>query len=139
MNKLINKFKNISKDFYIYVIIGVCTFSLDYFLYLFFFNHGIQINVAKASSSFIAVIFNYIFNSRFNFGGKNIMKSTDLLLYGLLYSVLILIHVIINYALYSVIHEARIAVFLAMCISVFINYAGVKRFFAYTKNKNYVI
>ena len=128
-----------SKNFFIYLIIGTCTFLLDYFLYFVFLNHGVNMNISKASSSFIAVVFNYIFNSRFNFGGKNKMKVLDFLAYILLYGMLILIHVIINRSLYLVINEKHVAVLLSMCISVFINYACVKRFFFYTKNKNYVI
>jgi putative flippase GtrA len=117
----------------------MCTFLLDYFLYLFFLDHDIGMNIAKAVSSFIAVVFNYIFNSRFNFGGKNKMKSKDLFLYVFLYCFLIAVHVIMNRGLYLVLHEERASVLFAMSVSVFINYACVKRFFSYTKNKNYVI
>ena len=132
-------FGNISKNFYMYLLIGTCTFSLDYFLYLFFLEHDINMNVAKASSSFIAVIFNYIFNSNFNFGGKNKMNLKYLSICGFVYSMLILLHVIMNRGLYLIIKDAHLAVFLAMCVSVFINYLSIKKFFLYIKNKENVV
>ncbi len=96
-------------------------------------------NPSKGVSSAIAVVFNYIFNSRFNFGGKNSMKFKDLFVYMGIYGILIGIHVIINRGFYLVIQEEHVAVFLAMCISVFINYVSVKKFFTYTKKKHHVI
>ncbi|MCK9351767.1 MAG: GtrA family protein [Candidatus Pacebacteria bacterium] len=137
--RITDTLKIISKDFYVYLIIGMCTFLIDYFLYLFFLDLNTGMNIAKASSSLIAVVLNYIFNSRFNFGGKNTMKSGDLSIYVLIYCFLILIHVIMNRELYLILQEEHISVLLAMSVSVFINYACVKRFFSYTKNKNYVI
>lgn len=134
-----NIFRNISKNFYLYLVIGICTFSLDYFLYLYLLDCGIGMNIAKAGSSFVAVMFNYFFNSKFNFGGGNKMRLTYLSMYGFLYSMLILIHVIINRVLYLITDDKYVAVFIAMSISVFINYFSIKKFFFYIKSKNNVI
>lgn len=139
IESLRKKIQTIPREFRVYVVIGVCTFLLDYFLYLFFLKQGLPMNPSKAVSSAIAVVFNYIFNSRFNFGSKNTMSLVDLLLYMGIYSILIVIHVIINRGFYLVIQEEHVAVFLAMCVSLFINYLSIRKFFAYTKKKNHVI
>lgn len=139
IKKIAEKLKNIPSNFRIYVAIGIFTFLLDYFLYLFFFHHGVSMNIAKALSSSIAVVFNYIFNSRFNFGGGNTMKFTHLVAYMGMYSVLIVIHVMINRGFYIITKEEHIAVFLAMCVSLFINYLSIRKFFAYTQKKHHAI
>jgi putative flippase GtrA len=139
LKNLYKKIKTIPKEFVTYLMIGSCTFLLDYFLYLFLLKHGVSMNVSKGLSSFIAVIFNYILNSRFNFGGKNTMNLKDVFLYMSIYAFLILIHVIINRGFYLVVKEEHLAVFLAMCISLFINYLSIRKFFSYTKKKNHVI
>lgn len=139
IENILKKVQSISRDFRVYLVIGVCTFLLDYFLYLFFLRYGISMNLSKGTSSAIAVVFNYILNSRFNFGGKNAMNFKDLLMYMIIYSVLIVIHVIINRGFYQVTQEEHIAVFLAMCVSVFINYLSIRKFFAYTKKKHHVV
>lgn len=96
-------------------------------------------NISKGVSSAIAVVFNYIFNSRFNFGGKNKMTWTDLLVYLAMYGVLIIVHVMINRGFYELTKEEHVAVLLAMFVSLFINYFSIKKFFNLTKNKSHVI
>lgn len=131
--KIITRY--IQPSFLIFIIIGVCTFSLDYFLYIIFLHQNLPMNIAKAASSIIAVIFNYLFNSRFNFGGNNVMGTNFLITYTIMYGVLIFIHVLINRIFFLILNQEQSAVILAMSISVFINYYCVKRFFLYQQNK----
>lgn len=139
VENILKKVQAVPRDFRVYLVIGGCTFLMDYFLYLFFLRQGVAMNLSKGMSSAIAVVFNYMLNSRFNFGGKNVMKFKDLMIYMGIYSVLIVIHVIINRGFYQVTQEEHIAVFLAMCVSLFINYLSIRKFFAYTKKKHHVI
>ena len=125
----------INNHFVLFVVIGFCTFALDYFLYFFFLDIEIPLNIAKATSSSIAVLFNYIFNSHFNFGGNNVMHAKSLLLYFGLYAILIVIHVVLNQIFLTITNHEQYAVILAMGVSVFINYFSVKKFFYYQNIK----
>lgn len=117
-----------------FVIFGFITFAFDYFLYIFFLHINAPMNFSKASSSFIAVLFNYFLNSSFNFGKTHSISTRNTFQYLLLYSVLIYIHVIINGLLYKIFLNEHTAVLFAMSIAVFMNYFSVRWFFKIKNN-----
>lgn len=96
-------------------------------------------HVAKATSSGLAVVLNYLCNARFNFGGNNKMKFNYLVLYGVLYAGLILFHVTVNGMLYKTSGNEEMSVLVAMAISVPINYIGVKYFFKFVRKQTHVL
>lgn len=124
------------KNFQSFVIFGTVTFAFDYAFYLLFFKVGIETDIAKFSSSFLAVVLNYFLNSRYNFAKEYKMKAIFLIPYLGIYSVLIFVHTAINRFFLNFFHNLHLSVVLAMSISVFLNYFSVKYFFAAVKSKN---
>jgi len=122
-----------TRNFLLFLIFGTSTFLLDYILYFYFLDQGFSLNTAKASSSFVAVLFNYLLNSKYNFNAQIVFSLRYIFLYLCIYGILILLHVIINSSLFTLLQNAKIAVLLAMSASVVINYLCIKTFFAYIK------
>lgn len=119
----------LTKNFLTFFCIGVSTAFFDYLLYLSFLSLDWNMLMAKPLASAIAVIFNYLLNSKFNFGRTHQISMRHLFYYGLLYILLIIIHTIFNQGLFILLNDVNIAVFGALCISTFVNYFGVKKFF----------
>jgi len=123
-----------TKNFATFFCIGVTTALFDYLLYIFLLSHDWPMLLAKSLASAIAVVFNYLLNSKFNFGKVHTMSLKHLGYYGILYVFLILIHTLFNQGLFIVLNNVNIAVFGALCISTFVNYIGVKKFFNHFRN-----
>lgn len=125
----------LTKNFAIFFCIGVTTALFDYLLYLFLLSFGWPMLLAKSSASAVAVVFNYLLNSRLNFNKTHTMSLTHLGYYGLLYVLLIIVHTLCNQGLFILLKDVNIAVFGALCISTFVNYLGVKKFFSHFRNQ----
>ncbi len=124
-----------TKNFVLFFCIGVTTALLDYAIYVFLLSHTWPMLLAKPFASALAVVFNYLLNAQFNFGRAHSMSLKHLSFYGLLYVVLILIHTFINQGLFIFLNNVTIAVFGALCVSTFVNYVGVKKFFDRFRNQ----
>jgi len=123
-----------TKNFATFFCIGVTTALFDYLLYVFLLSHAWPMILAKSLASAIAVVFNYLLNSKFNFGKVHTMSLKHLGYYGILYAFLIIIHTLFNQGLFILLNNVNIAVFGALCISTFVNYIGVKKFFNHFRN-----
>lgn len=123
-----------TKNFAIFFCIGITTALFDYLLYVFFLSLDWPMLIAKPLASAIAVLFNYLLNSKLNFGKTHKMSLSHLGYYGILYLILIIIHTLINQGLFILLNNVNIAVFGALCISTFVNYLGVRKFFTHFRN-----
>ena len=121
----------LTKSFFIFLGIGLLCASIDYVVYLQLLSRDLPMLVAKISSSVLAVLFNYLLNSRFNFGGSHKTSLKRMALYGTLYAVLIVIHALFNQGFYFVLNNIHLAVLGALGVSVVVNYLIVKKFFKY--------
>ncbi len=63
------------------------------------------------------------------------MSLKHLSYYGVLYLFLIIVHTLFNQGLFILLKDVNIAVFGALCISTFVNYLGVKKFFTHFRNQ----
>lgn len=135
ISALTNRIRQVPKSFYVFFIIGLLSFTVDYVLYIIFLGLSINMNLAKGTSSSIGVAVNYSLNSRYNFGGQNKMSAYHFGLYLCMYFVLILIHVLMNRAFFLAVGNEHVAVLMAISVSVFINYLCVKTFFSRTSIK----
>jgi putative flippase GtrA len=111
------------------MFIGTFTFAIDYLLYLQFLAFDINFNIAKFASSSIAVVLSYYLNSTYNFGRNNSMSSHGVILYSIIYTVLILFHVVVNNLFVSLYSNIHIAVVLSMGISFVVNFLVVNFYF----------
>lgn len=125
----------LSKNFAIFFCIGLTTALFDYALYVFFLSQAWPMILAKPFASALAVIFNYLLNSQLNFSQIHTMSLKHLGYYGILYTFLIIIHTLFNQGLFILSNNVNIAVFGALCISTFVNYLGVKKFFIHFRNQ----
>lgn len=125
----------LTKNFIVFFLIGITTASFDYALYIFFLEQSWPMLAAKSFASAIAVLFNYLLNARLNFGQAHTMSLKHLGYYGILYVFLIIIHTLFNQGLFILLNNVNIAVFGALCISTFVNYLSVKRFFSHFRNQ----
>ena len=130
-----NELKAIKSNFFIFMFIGVFTFTIDYLLYLRFLFLDIDFNIAKFSSSSIAVVLSYYLNSKFNFGKNNLISLYRIIIYCAIYTILILLHVFINNLFVSLCSNIHIAVFLSMGISFVVNFLVINFYFNEMKEK----
>jgi len=131
----VNELKAIKSNFFIFMFIGVFTFTIDYLLYLRFLFLDIDFNIAKFSSSSIAVVLSYYLNSKFNFGKNNLISLYRIIIYCAIYTILILLHVFINNLFVSLCSNIHIAVFLSMGISFVVNFLVINFYFNEMKEK----
>lgn len=123
-----------TKNFVVFFCIGVTTAFFDYLLYIFFLSQAWPMMPAKSLASAIAVVFNYLLNSRLNFGKLHSISLKHLFYYGIMYVFLIIIHTLFNQGLFILLNNVNIAVFGALCISTFVNYLGARKFFTHFQN-----
>jgi putative flippase GtrA len=137
MQKNLQKLTTIflTKNFAIFFCIGLTTALFDYLLYVFLLSHAWPMLLAKSFASAVAVVFNYLLNSKLNFSQIHTMSLKYLGYYGILYVFLIIIHTLFNQGLFILSNNVNIAVFGALCISTFVNYLGVKKFFIHFRNQ----
>ena len=124
MLKIIKYFLMLSKDpkTYKWASIGILALICDLSLYKFLLTK-IDMDIAKAASTFLGVNISFHFNRLWTF--KSVASYfDDLKRYIALYIVAILVNVVVNNFAFKIVDVIDLAYFIALFVSVIIGYFG---------------
>jgi putative flippase GtrA len=125
-----------SKNFILFLIIGIITVGIDYQVYIFLYNNFFDNAISKCISFLTGTLFSFFANKNYNYKIKgNVYKY--LFYFLLLYLVSMLLNVFINKNLLLIfsnyLFRIQISFLVATMISATINYLGMNLLFK--KNK----
>ena len=124
MAKFLQYIYSLLKDIktYKWGTIGIFALLCDYSTYNFLLSI-IDMDYAKAASTFVGVNISFHFNRLWTFQSKA-KYFDDLKRYLALYIIAILVNVVVNNFAFKIVQDIDLAYFIALCVSVIIGYFG---------------